>query len=99
MRAAANRLSPIKVVRLALDAPLEPIEVEDRYAEILLVVTSAGRVLDEIRIPALSVVPADLLRSVIAQHSGDRMWRRHLGRTFLDAARGPDALRCAAAPS
>jgi glycosyltransferase involved in cell wall biosynthesis len=80
-------LGPIKVVPVSVDEPLRPIEVEERYTGVLLVVMSGGSVVGEIRLPALTLLPVDLLRRLIAQRCGDRMWRQHLTEQFLAAAR------------
>jgi len=93
-------LGPIKVVAVSTDEPLRPIHVDDRYTGVLLVVMAGGSVVDEIRIPALTVLSPDLQRRLIAQRCGDRLWRKHLSATFLEAARPADpALEGAGAPT
>lgn len=93
-------LGPIKVVPVSADEPLRPIQVEERYTGVLLVVMSGGSVVGEIRLPALTVIPPDLQRRLIAQRCGDRLWRKHLAAAFLDAARPADpALEGGGAPT
>jgi glycosyltransferase involved in cell wall biosynthesis len=89
----------IKVVPISLAAPLQEVRVEERYTDVLLVVISERFVVGEIQLPALSVLSPDLLRRVIARACGDRLWRRHMGKMFLEAARGAEVAPAVADPT
>jgi GT2 family glycosyltransferase len=91
---------PIKVVSISLDEPLRPLAVEERYTAVLLVVTSRGSVVGEVKLPALTTIPADMLRRAIAARCGGTLWRRELEAEFLQAARdGGDGPRLEVGPS
>jgi GT2 family glycosyltransferase len=81
-------LDATKIFRLALEEPLEALEVESRYCDVLLVVTHRGSVIGEVRLPSLPVIPADLVASTIANALGDRVWHKELEEAFLRAAEG-----------
>lgn len=67
-----------KVVLVDLDEPLEPIAVEPRYDEVVLVVRSCGAVVGQIVLPALAVLGADVLRAAIGRRLGEALWRQEL---------------------
>jgi glycosyltransferase involved in cell wall biosynthesis len=99
-RAAARRrtrLEAAKVVRVSLDEPLRPLEVESRYREVLLVVSSRGELLGRVWLPALSVVPVDLQQAAIAAELGSQLWQQELRQTLerlpLDGVEDPRPVR------
>ena len=87
-----TRLYTAKVVRLSLDEPLRPIEVEERYRDLVLVVRSRGRLLGEITLPASRVVPVDVQRAAIVQNLGEQLWKNHFAERFEQATRANAAL-------
>ena len=86
-----------RIVVVSLDAPLEPLEIEARYREVLLVVKSGGDVVGEVYLPALTVLPTDVIAGAIAWTVGDRWWKARLRRQFLAAVCVPDPPPAAAA--
>jgi GT2 family glycosyltransferase len=82
-----DQLDATKIFRLALEEPLRPLEVEPRYCDVLLVVSWRGGVIGEIRLPALSVIPVDVIASTIAVAVGERIWRREIEDSLLAATR------------
>ena len=85
-----ERSEATKVVRVSLDAPLETIHVEERYRQLLLIVMRQGSVVDQVWLPALSVMSKHALAEAIASHAGDRLWRLELRDRILLGCRGPD---------
>ena len=83
-----DQLDATKIFRLALEDPLPPLEVEPRYCDVLLVVSWRGGVIGEIRLPAMSVIPVDVVASTIAVAVGERIWRREIEDSLLAAAQG-----------
>ena len=81
-------LEATKIFRLALEEPLRPLAVEERYCDVLLVVTWRGSVVGEVRLPALPLIPVDVVASSIALAAGDRVWDRELEHAFIEAATG-----------
>ena len=79
----------VKVIRISLDDPLEPVVVEERYTGVLIVVMSQGSIIGEIRLPAIGILSKEFLGRLIAHRCGEALWRQHLASTFLDATRGP----------
>lgn len=84
-----------KVVRVSLDEPLTPIPVEDRYREVLMVVSTGGSVLGHVYVSVLrsirgGAVPVDLQRSAIANQLGGVIWRQRLRGSFRGPARSGD---------
>jgi len=90
---ARRRLLTAKVVRVDVDEPFRPIHVEDRYAEVLLIVFWRGRVVGQVLIPALSIVAVELQQATIANELGDVLGRHELREAFRAAAREEGALR------
>jgi cellulose synthase/poly-beta-1,6-N-acetylglucosamine synthase-like glycosyltransferase len=84
-RSRRRRLAA-KVVHIRLDEPLTPIEVEDRYGEVRLIVRGADRILGHVTLPAARVLPAEIQRSAIAAKLGEAIWREEFRDAFLDAA-------------
>lgn len=80
-----RELPIVKVLRVDLDEPLEALEVHERYAEVLLVCFRRGRIIGEVRLPALSRIPADLQRAAIGRQLGDALFREELASRFLHA--------------
>lgn len=74
--------SPTKVVRVDLELPLRPLEIEERYASALLVVAWHGRVVGQVSVPAVSPLPADVQRAAIVRRLADAIWRAELERAF-----------------
>jgi glycosyltransferase involved in cell wall biosynthesis len=85
-----RHLGPIKVVPISLDEPLEPLHVEERYTEVLLVAIAGGAVVGQIQLPAVSVLSPEMLADVIGRACGDALWRQRFAATFLAAARGAE---------
>src|SRR5438309_1205261 len=79
---------PVKVVSVSLDEPLRAVSVEDRYVGVLLVVLAHGTVVGSIRLPALQMFSADLLRRLIAftddDCAVDPHWLDGLAEPFAD---------------
>ncbi len=80
-----RRIQTAKVQRIDLDVALQPIEVEPRFDEVLLVVLSRGRAIGQVTLPALSVIPVDLQRAMIGRELGEALWRQELEHRFLEA--------------
>ena len=74
----SERPEATKVFHISLDEPLEALAVEDRYRQVLLVVTLGGSVVGQIWSPRLSVFPADLLARLIASKIGELVWHGEL---------------------
>lgn len=75
------------MVRVRLDEPLTPIEVEDRYGEVVLIVRGRERILGHVTLPAARVLPAEIQQAAIAAKLGEDVWREEFREAFLDAAR------------
>ena len=85
-----ERSEATKIFRISLDEPLATLEVEERYRQVLLIVTLAGSVVGQVWLPRLSVIPPDLLGRLIASELGERVWRLGLQKTILGAGCGPE---------
>src|SRR2546428_3102628 len=77
-----------KIFHLSLDEPLPSLEVESRYREVLLILMTGGQIVGEIYLPALDVVPAELVREVVATQVGEELWQRRLAESAVRAATG-----------
>ncbi len=77
-----------KVVRVQLDEPLEPVSVEARYRQVLLIVQVGEQVVGQVWIAARRVVSPALQWQAIAQQLGPVIWRARvreaLGRPGTD---------------
>lgn len=80
-----RRIPTAKVFRVDLDEPLRPLEVEGTHEQVLLVVVARGRLIGQLSLPALSVVPVDVQRAAIVGRLGEELWRAELERLFRDA--------------
>lgn len=67
-----------KVVCVDLDEPLEPVAVEPRYDEVVLVVRSGGTVVGQLVLPALAVLGVDVQQAAIGRRLGEALWRQEL---------------------
>lgn len=67
-----------RVVRVDLDEPLEPIAVDPRYGEVVLVVLSRGTVVGQVVLPALAVLGVDVQQAAIGRRLGEALWRQEL---------------------
>lgn len=74
-----------KVVRVDLDEPLRPVPVESEYGRLTCVVIRSGDVLGMVSVPALEVVPADVIRAAIVRLLPDAVWRAELEQMFFAA--------------
>jgi GT2 family glycosyltransferase len=74
-----------KVVCVDLEQPLEQIDVDPRYGEVVLVVRSRGAVVGEVVLPALTVVDADAQRAAIWRRLGSALWWQELEDRFRRA--------------
>jgi glycosyltransferase involved in cell wall biosynthesis len=86
-----RELKTAKVALVSLEAPLEPIEVEERHDQVLLVVTLGGKVLGEVAAPVRAVLGIEAQREAIEAAVGERVWRERLAADFTRAARAPAA--------
>jgi GT2 family glycosyltransferase len=90
-RAEVGRVSAAtKIFHISLDEPLQALAVEDRYREVLLIVTAGHSVVGQIWLPALGTIPIDLLAQVLSSRLGGLIWRRELAETVRRAGRGPE---------
>jgi GT2 family glycosyltransferase len=80
-----------KVIRVSLEHPLAPIDVDARYGHVLLVVTLGGVVVGELLVPTPDVASPQRLREVIEAELGERVWRERLRSGF--AALGPQSIQ------
>ena len=85
-----QQLEATKTIHLSLDEPIEDLSVEDRYRQVLLVVTLGGSVVGQVWLPGVSLYPARTLARLIAAEIGERIWRRELRESILLAGRGPE---------
>src|SRR3954447_528734 len=88
---AAMPLEPqsAQLVLVSLDAPLEPIEVEERHDHVLMVVTLGTTVLGEVLTPVGAVLGIEAQREAITSRLGERIWRERLAADFTRAVRAP----------
>jgi GT2 family glycosyltransferase len=80
-----RRILTAKVLCVDLEEPLEPVAVESRYGEVVLVVRSRGTVIGQVVLPALAVLSADVQRAAIWQRLGEALWRQELEDRFRRA--------------
>lgn len=74
-----------RVVRVDLDEPLEPITVDPRYGEVVLVVLSRETVAGQVVLPALAVLGVDVQRAAIGRRLGEALWRQELEQRVREA--------------
>lgn len=86
-RPLERRSTATKVVRVALEERLEPLVVEDRYREVLLVVTLAGCVEGHVAVPARGLISPEAQKQAIVSELGDSLWRRLLALAFTRSTR------------
>ncbi|MFN8222210.1 MAG: glycosyltransferase [Gaiellales bacterium] len=80
-----------KVVRIDLDRPLEPVVVEPGYRHLVGIAIRRGTYLGRIVLPAMSVVPADVLRAAVVRQLPDDVWHVELEQLFHEAVTADDA--------
>jgi GT2 family glycosyltransferase len=80
-----RRIQTAKVLCVDLEEPLEPVAVEARYGEVVLVVRSRGRVVGQVSLPALEVLSVETQRTAIWQRLGEVLWRQELEDRFRRA--------------
>lgn len=73
-----RNLQAAKVVRVDVESPLEPIDLDARYGELVLVVRSRGTTIGQVVVPSLAVVGTDVQRAAIWRQLGDVLWRQEL---------------------
>jgi GT2 family glycosyltransferase len=78
-----------KVFVVSIDEPLQALNVGPGYFKVVLIVRSGRTVIGQIALPAMEVVPVDVQRAAIAEHLGERLWRREV-RSVLERACGVD---------
>jgi GT2 family glycosyltransferase len=76
-----------KVVRVNLEDGLRPLVVENRYREVLLVVTLAGSVEGHVVLSASAEISREAQETAILSALGDSLWRRGVALAFARAAR------------
>jgi glycosyltransferase involved in cell wall biosynthesis len=84
----SRQLGSAKVVTVSLDEPLRTIEIEDRYAEVLFVITAGGAVIAKLLLPSAGTIRPELLRRIIAQQCGNAVWREQFRSRFILASQG-----------
>jgi GT2 family glycosyltransferase len=72
---------------VALEDGLRPLVVEDRYREVLLVVTVAGSVEGHVPLPARRLISPEDQRAAILAELGDSLWERLLALAFTRSTR------------
>jgi GT2 family glycosyltransferase len=87
------RIDCAKVVRVDLDEGLRPLEVEDRYPRVLLVVMSRGSVLGQVLVRAEPVLNVERQWDAITGELEEVLWRERLRTAFARAARGSSEQR------
>ncbi|MFL5884584.1 MAG: glycosyltransferase family 2 protein [Thermoleophilaceae bacterium] len=85
-----------QIALVSLDAPLEPIEVEERHDHVLMIVTLGTTVLGEVLTPVGAVLGIEAQHDAITSRLGERIWRHRLAADFTRATR---ARRTAGEPS
>src|SRR5437762_329868 len=85
----ARELQSAQVALVSLEAPLEPIEVENGRDHAVLVVTLGGAVLGEVAIPVRAVLGIETQREEIERQLGERVWKERLAADFTRPARAP----------
>ena len=80
-----------KVLRVSLDGGLRPIEVEDRYQRVVLVVMHRGAFLGQVTLAARRTLTVERQWSAIGDQLHDVLWRQWVRTAFTRAALGsPD---------
>ncbi len=89
-----------KVVRVDLDDGLRPVEVEDRYQRVVLVVMYRGSFLGQLILPADRELTVERQWSAIGDQLGDLLWKEWVRTAFTRAALGsPDGRPRSLGPS
>ena len=75
-----------KVFHVSLDEPLRPLEVDEGYRDVVLILTRHGQAIGRVTAPALRLYSTDILASIITRALGDQLWWRTHVRTVRRAA-------------
>jgi len=90
-----RRIQTAKVLRVDVEQPLEPIDVDPRYGEVVLVVCSRGTVIGQVVLPALAILSVEVQRAAIWRQLGDALWQQELEHRIRRAV---GAERCSVRP-
>jgi glycosyltransferase involved in cell wall biosynthesis len=85
--ASAKVSESTKVVQINIEEAFEPLAVEDRYSQVLLVVRLAGSVIGHVSLPTCGTLSAEAQEAAIFAELADVLWRRLVRVAFARATR------------